>query len=572
MKEANPFTLSSIRSRENQFSPVTIVFSKDRALQLDATLRSYFLHCLDAESSQIRILYTASSPLHNSQYGQLRQEYAKYTFLSFVSERDFRSDVISLLAPYNHVIFLVDDNIFIRDFSIPKLVTLLQNNQDALGFSLRLGKNTTYCYPLNKKQRLPEFLAIDKGTLKYNWTNADHDFGYPLEVSSSLYRTEDILPFISRLPFKNPNTLEGIMAENRSFFQKDKPFLLCNEKSVTFCAPLNKVQSIAIGNRASNKEDYNVENLAELFNAGYRIDVAYYKDFLPNACHREIELKLIKLGKTDKDTNNINLQGRDKRVNLQDVTFTIPVRYDSVDRIRNMVTTLAYLTGNLNSDIIITEEDTSQKIYPYIAKFLNNNVTYNFIKTESELFHRTKLLNIMAKLSKTFCIVNYDADIILPLNQYTEAFHRIKNNELDLCTPFAYYTLHVPKSLHKRIEKEKNIDWLKADQVYCPNNKEVAKGGVVFWNKHKFMECGMENEFFIAYGPEDQERVIRAEKLGYRWGRVDGVLLHLEHCRTPNSWVTHSYFDRNNIEFEKIKHMTQPQLKEYIKKWEWVQC
>src|SRR4030042_1966805 len=99
---------------------VSLIFSKDRALQLDATLRSFLLYCKDPELSEIRVLYTTTTSLHEEQYRQLQKH------------------------PY------------------------------AIGFSLRLGKNTTYCYPLDKGQRLPEFQTIEQDILKYNWTNAEY--------------------------------------------------------------------------------------------------------------------------------------------------------------------------------------------------------------------------------------------------------------------------------------------------------------------------------------------------------------------------------------------------------------
>ncbi|MEW6054238.1 MAG: glycosyltransferase [Nitrospirota bacterium] len=168
----------------------------------------------------------------------------------------------------------------------------LESHTDALGFSLRLGRNTQYCYSLNRDQRLPDFEAVGKGILKYDWSKGECDFGYPLEVSSSVYRTEDILPFIAQFPFRNPNTLEAFIDANKSIFQKEKPFLLCFEQSAAFCTPANIVQQ-SWTNRASNKREYSPEKLTELFEKGYRIDLRQFMHFTPNACHQEVELSFI---------------------------------------------------------------------------------------------------------------------------------------------------------------------------------------------------------------------------------------------------------------------------------------
>ena len=80
------------------------------------------------------------------------------------------------------------------------------------------------------------------------------------------------------------------MAAQAATFRENKPFLLCCEQSTTFCTPLNKVQNVYASNRASNNIEYSAENLAKLFNDGNRIDVSAYNNFLPNACHQEVEL------------------------------------------------------------------------------------------------------------------------------------------------------------------------------------------------------------------------------------------------------------------------------------------
>ena len=276
---------------------LTLIFSKDRALQLDATLSSFLLHCTDAKSMHIRVLYTTTPSLHTEQYIHLEKEYHEYPFIQFIREQDFRSDVLALLAPFEHILFLVDDNIFVHDFYLQNAIEILNIHGDTLACSLRLGKNTTYCYPLNASQRLPDFEQLQNGMLKFNWTKGENDFGYPLEVSSSVYRVDDIVPFIARFPYRNPNTLEAFMNENKPVFQEDKPFLLSYEQSVTFCAPVNIVQTMW-PNRTSKNIDYHSDKLSELFAQGYRVDINYYSDFTPNACHQEVELKLIEPAKS----------------------------------------------------------------------------------------------------------------------------------------------------------------------------------------------------------------------------------------------------------------------------------
>jgi glycosyltransferase involved in cell wall biosynthesis len=269
-----------------------LIFSKDRALQLDATLRSLLFHCDDVNELQIKVLLTSSTSLYENQYDHLRSNYSPYEFLQFHREQFFPSDLMALISPFNYTLFLTDDNIFVKNFKMSQILEGLKTNPDALGFSLRLGKNTTYCYTLNRNQDLSSFSPLADNILKFNWTTSQYDFGYPLELSSSVYRNEDILPYISRMNFQNPNTLEASMSVHRGFFQSCKPYLLCYEHSVTFCNPLNMVQTAWV-NRTSMRPEYSSDSLGKLFDAGYRIDISSYIGFVPNACHQEVDLKFI---------------------------------------------------------------------------------------------------------------------------------------------------------------------------------------------------------------------------------------------------------------------------------------
>ncbi|MBM4147186.1 MAG: hypothetical protein FJ240_13100 [Nitrospira sp.] len=126
--------------------------------------------------------------------------------------------------------------------------------------------------------------------MKYPWTAAEHDFGFPLEISASFYRADDILPFIARLDFENAYALEELMNTHRDTFQEEKPCLMCYERSVAFSAPVNLSQ-IKWPDHVRKIAGYSQEKLASLFEQGARIDILSFSDFIPKACHQEVELK-----------------------------------------------------------------------------------------------------------------------------------------------------------------------------------------------------------------------------------------------------------------------------------------
>ena len=272
--------------REDRPTIAGLVFSKDRALQLRATLESFLLHCQDAEGIRLHVLFKCSSPVHARQYETLKRTYPEIVFLE---QTDFRSQTLEIVKGGAYILFLVDDNIFVRDFSIKDAVEAVTAEDQAIGFSLRLGRNTTYCYPLDRSQHLPDFSTLASGMLRYEWSGTECDFGYPLEVSSSLYRAAEIATYIQILSFENPNTLEAAMAEQAHAF--GKRYLLCFEKSVTFCNPVNIVQNVCV-NRTEQGCNYSPEVLAEYFEQGSWINVQRYAGFVPNAAHQGVDLFL----------------------------------------------------------------------------------------------------------------------------------------------------------------------------------------------------------------------------------------------------------------------------------------
>jgi glycosyltransferase involved in cell wall biosynthesis len=270
--------------------PMTVIFfSKDRPLQLDAALRSWAGHCRDAGGATWRVLYKASNSRMISLYRQLMREHPG---VDFFREEDFRRDLLELVAQQDYIGFVVDDSIFVRDFSLADINSALGRHADALGFSLRLGRNTTYCYTLDRGQNPPALEAAAKPALKFRWPGAECDFDYPLEVSSSVYRGAQILPLLHEIEFRNPNTLEEALHQNKARFQESHPCLLCQETSAAFAAPVNRVQQEVQTNRAGSDPGLSADALAAAFAQGRRIDTAALDGFTPRGCHEEVEFKL----------------------------------------------------------------------------------------------------------------------------------------------------------------------------------------------------------------------------------------------------------------------------------------
>ena len=257
-------------------------------MQLEAALRSFAIYCGDPAGIKLHVLYAASDVTLRSFYEQLASEHPQ---VQFVPETNFRADLINIIRESDYVLFVVDDNVFIAPFTLGAVVDSLEAKPQALGFSLRLGKNINYCYPLACPQQAPAMSDLGDRVRLFTWVGAEHDFGYPLEVSSSVYRTKDLLPAIEADPaMRNPNWLEAQLDRLKQNFAKTHPQLLCFEQSVAFCNPLNVVQQ-AFQNRNSAQLQFSPANLLWLYTAGFRIDLTIFSKFTPRGCQEEVELK-----------------------------------------------------------------------------------------------------------------------------------------------------------------------------------------------------------------------------------------------------------------------------------------
>ena len=279
---------------------VTIYFSKDRPLQLDLALTSNQKKSVDWDFQQEVVIYKASDERYEKAYQRVAQEHSSVTF---ILQKNFKSDLLGALKGFKYLLLVVDDNIFTSEYSLNEIVNSLENVRYTLGFSLRLGNNTQVCYPIAKVNDMPtlrhlsgNFSDIEfeehediNDTCSFNWTSSQvGDFGYPLEVSSSVYRIKDLIQLLSLLPFDTPNSLEWGLSCNAQHFAHFTPLMLCYEKSIAFCDPLNKVQT-ENNNRAGMDQKYSLLSLLKIFEDGGRIDYEPFDNFISNGCHQEVD-------------------------------------------------------------------------------------------------------------------------------------------------------------------------------------------------------------------------------------------------------------------------------------------
>jgi hypothetical protein len=181
-----------------------------------------------------------------------------------------------------YVLFLVDDSVICNNFNMSNVIKSLENSRNCLGFSLRLGLNTRYCYPYNCEQAIPPVVNLKNDVLMFDWKTAEYDFGYPLELSSSVYPVENIIDILQNCEFDSPNNLESIMS---SCYFEDMSNLLMLPKSVAFSLPLNKVQS----SHNNRSENFNPDTFRLMYEKGIRFDSKQFDGFISKGAHDLVE-------------------------------------------------------------------------------------------------------------------------------------------------------------------------------------------------------------------------------------------------------------------------------------------
>lgn len=214
-----------------------LIFSKDRACQLDLLLRSIDRHAPNLYSS-LTVLWTASQREYGKGYAVCFSEHAG---VKFIAESDFEGQVrhwLRIVGP--KVSFLVDDDVFYRD-----------------------------CVP------------GPTSSLWAAWSPRGGDYDYPFSLDGVIYETVDVIVLLHGLRFRNPTELEAQGHEHRSRL----PFARLNHGEPCLVGvPANRV-SVSSGMPHMGVHEY---DLNERYLAGKRLALPAVEGSLP--AHAALEL------------------------------------------------------------------------------------------------------------------------------------------------------------------------------------------------------------------------------------------------------------------------------------------
>lgn len=259
-----------------------------------------------------------------------------------------------------------------------------------------------------------------------------------------------------------------------------------------------------------------------------------------------------------------NTQQQASVVEANDLTITIPVRIDSPARLANLIVCTQSLLRTTSARIIVGSGGQND-----IAAHLDPRVEVVHIEDSPDTyFHRTRILNDLARHCDTDFIANLDCDIIVPQMQWHHTLETLRNSDADLVYPYNGEMIEVPYAYFPWLEQNRIDSMPHALRVVMHSS---SVGGCVVWRQQSFIDCGMENEHFISWGYEDDERLARARILGCNVHRVEGPVFHLLHPRGENSTGVHPFYESNRQELERISTMENEQLRNEVELWPWRQ-
>lgn len=242
-----------------------VVFSKDRAMQLDSLLRSVKDHCTGIDRV-VPIVY-ASNKLHEDAYWRLaNDESMPFTELRVQVGDSLGALLAEKITGSDHVALAVDDQLFYAPSDFKKAAHEL-DAEDAFVWSWRLG------------WRKPG-AEWDSDTFWYcSALSSDPDYGYLFHSDGALYHTTDYLAKLDRcLPDwrtgdYTPNDLESATAARKKIWAPfTGPHLgPLSPTCITWQVNLAR-RAYATGSPAFELPETQLDALAKAYLEGKRVD------------------------------------------------------------------------------------------------------------------------------------------------------------------------------------------------------------------------------------------------------------------------------------------------------------
>jgi hypothetical protein len=117
-------------------------------------------------------------------------------------------------------------------------------------------------------------------TGKWAWLGLPGDWGYPFSLDGHIFRTEDVIPYITNENYAHPNALEDKM----TYVMPRRPYVRCFQEAKIINIPSNRVGQNIYNRVGHIPSDF----LNEQYLKGLKIDLKPFYGLKVNAVHYEM--------------------------------------------------------------------------------------------------------------------------------------------------------------------------------------------------------------------------------------------------------------------------------------------
>lgn len=268
---------------------------------------------------------------------------------------------------------------------------------------------------------------------------------------------------------------------------------------------------------------------------------------------------------------------------MKDLTYLLPCRIESDDRLRNVITSVTYILKNFpEAKVLVKEVDKKsnfkESALPQIQKYVGDTsqLKHIFEESDEQFFHKTRILNDLCVAADTPIIYNHDVDVVVPKNSHELAYRSITQEGSDAVYPFGcgiyqwavnYSDDLLDKFLSSHDGKDFDTSIVQASSARVPSS--IGWGQMI--TKTAEVSAGLWNEEFISWGAEDCEFYYRLNLFGFKVGRVIDDIFHFEHGRTFNSHYHNPKFQDNDRLWNKIRTLDKDELTQYYSTLNYIQ-
>lgn len=200
---------------------------------------------------------------------------------------------------------------------------------------------------------------------------------------------------------------------------------------------------------------------------------------------------------------------------IHELTFVTPLRIDCKERRRNWRWVYRYF-HDVPAKWIVVETGSSAAV--------GDNVQ----RIEAAAFGRASSRNIGLNQVETPYVCFIDADMVMRLKQFLQAWNTFLQGEYDAYSPYDHVVYVSNDSSAKALERKDYIRWsfLNASKNGIGAN---ITGGICFMKRESALAVGGYSEDFKKWGFEDLAMDFHFKKLGMKTGMEPATAYHLWH-------------------------------------------